>query len=864
MSARVEIAHVRSLAVAIGLLALPAVAIAEATYPLPPFFRYQVEMPGPPAADASMARQTKALRAASIRQFLACGQEIDFLHRFSAEEPGQRSTESFLGVVLAKLVWLQVRRDTHCQQTLRIVPEDLKAGEWTQRTPSDPELSVAQLNTAMKQAYGGRCSSDDIITGYRYVKDMTLGHKVDVFEVDFSVTRECLKQQVNQGLAYVKVHGLLGSSKLPCASAGLPAVGGFVEGEWDVAVRDLTRIFYVDREYEATHAGYGVLIPEVRRYVRDELLTASGPLGPAGYSLYSCGNQERSTGTPQELADERDFGDELLDALGDFFEFLLDLLMFLFTLGLAMGTAALGSGFVGALGGVIGALGGAAGPLAAFLSTLVTIPETENHRLMIETSRYLKNQIVIEVLGPDYDNVDLYREDQKEIKAWLMERMQSYLATDFEEYNARPYQRYSINALLNLTDFAVDPDLKKASRMVLEHANAKFAVGSSQGRRHVPFRRLLSAVRDEDLAWGLSNAPPKLMFDLHSKADHQVAQMLLFTGQTQQLPEPPPRRDGLPLPPARLASIPSAYEMIYAATSTYEPHDLIVDLAIRKTSGTYQRIRHHGFEIYSSSPAYLVSAGGVQTGPANEVVGFSNTDDRGAAVATTLMLPTRAQSVTQLIRIEGPKVDHGDKGYSFDHNLCVWKGFACGFNVRIPPEVTTNRPPPAPACVIQDPPGPFGWVFIDTACLDPAASRAFVAVYREPCLVLGDCNVGVLEVVEAGPSADFAAFRTTVKLANPAGFMSQQADGSVPGSYRTSSGDRIGFDCAAHQRDPQRWGIESVNGVRQPDLQHWPAAEGVIRTSLEPKVKVTIRNPALARELELDFTDLKQPKRTER
>lgn len=859
MSARAEIAHARSLAVAIGLLALPAVAIAQATYPLPPFFRYQVEMAGLPAASASEARQTRALRDASVRQFLACGQEIDFLHRFSSADPGERSVESFLGPILAKMVWLQARRDTHCQQTLRIVPEDLNPGEWTQRTPADPELSVALLNNAMKQAYGGSCASD-IITGYRYVKDRWLdpggvGHKVDVFEVDFSVTRECLKQQANSGLARVQVHGLLGSSKLPCASAGLPAVGGTVEGEWDVAVRDLTRIFYVDREYEATYAGLGVLIPEVRKYVRDELLTASGPLGPAGYSLYSCGNQERSTGTPQELADERDFGDEFLDALGDLFEWLLDLLMFLFTFGLAMGTAA--------LAGVWGVLVSAAGPFAAFLSTLVTIPETENHRLMIETSRYLKNQIVIEVLGPSYDNVDLYQEDQKEIKAWLMERMQSYLATDFEEYNARPYQRYSINALLNLTDFAVDPDLKTASRMVLEHANAKFAVGSSQGRRHVPFRRLLSAVKADDVDWGLSNVPPKLMFDLYSKADHQVAQMLLFTGQTQQLPEPPPRRDGFPLPPARLASIPSAYEMIYAATSTYEPHDLIVDLAIRKTSGTYQRIRHHGFEIYSSTPAYLLTAGGVQTGPANEVLGIANTDDRGAAVPTTLMLPTRGQNVTQFIRIEGPKADYSEKGYSFDHNLCVWKGFACGFNIRIPPQMTGS--PSTQSCVIAEPPGPSpGWSFIDTKCLDAAAPRAFIAIYRQQCLGGGDCNVGLVEVVEAGPSADFSAFRNAVKLANPAGFMTQQADGSVPGTYRASSGDRIAFDCAAHQRDPERWGIESVNGVRQPDLQHWPAADGVIRTSLEPKVKVTIRNPALARELELDFTDLKQPKRTER
>ena len=118
------------------------------------------------------------------------------------------------------------------------------------------------------------------------------------------------------------------------------------------------------------------------------------------------------------------------------------------------------------------------------------IPESENHRLMIETSRYLTNADIIARLEAEgYDHVDDVRHDQGEVHDWLLHRLQDIAARDFQEYNARPYTRYSLNAVLNLHDFAAvkgDKVLADAARIVLDLSEAKFAATSNRGRRIVP------------------------------------------------------------------------------------------------------------------------------------------------------------------------------------------------------------------------------------------------------------------------------------------------------------------------------------------------------------------------------------------
>ena len=102
----------------------------------------------------------------------------------------------------------------------------------------------------------------------------------------------------------------------------------------------------------------------------------------------------------------------------------------------------------------------------------------------------------------------------------------------------------------------------------------------------------------------------------------------------------------------------------------------------------------------SSAAGYLISAGGVQTELANVPLlgpfpfkppkGLKFVD-RGAAMPTVLFpnSPARLVNVSEFLRIDGAreyysKVDQAIPGvipWSFDHNICVRQGFACGTNM---------------------------------------------------------------------------------------------------------------------------------------------------------------------------------------
>ena len=92
--------------------------------------------------------------------------------------------------------------------------------------------------------------------------------------------------------------------------------------------------------------------------------------------------------------------------------------------------------------------------------TLGDFPESENHRLMIESSRYLNNQIILAEIGPGDDNKKYIASDQAQVREWILTRLQRIVEEDFIEYNARPYQRYSLSAVRNLADFARDDQVK--------------------------------------------------------------------------------------------------------------------------------------------------------------------------------------------------------------------------------------------------------------------------------------------------------------------------------------------------------------------------------------------------------------------
>lgn len=872
-------------------LVLQVLAIAALIAPRPasadflPIATYQVDL-GPPATSVAQALATRPQRMATALESQACGQEIRFLDDAKKHHMG----EDVVSVLVAKVGWLR---------------GGARSCEFKVDFPVADGFDKNAFNAEFAAYYGTDCAQPVTFAVHEPPSEIERSEGLDRnapaaghVRATFLLSSLCLKRQINQVIMALNVRGQIGSSNLPCH-----IVDGKTEGEWDVSVRDLLRIYYLAADTGRAAPGGAILEAATANHIRDDLLTIDGAPGPDDYALTGCGNTERSTGSPQDRADERSWAEDNFAWLGDVWDVLKwILLVILIVLLVILTIFTLGAGLP-LLATVIAVAVEAAATLALValaVASLIRLPETENHLLMINTSRYLTNQIVI---AANPDDVHFFVDDQRKLKEWLLKRMQSIAAGDFQEYNARPYQRYSIIALLNLHDFARDDDLITGTRILLDLATAKFAAASDAARRVVPFRRLMENVED-DVADG------HRLTDALNGSDYQVSFMTAYTGRTSQFP-------------ANRVQFNSAFEMIYPATSRWEPSPAVMQVAFGEKAEYEQRIHHAGIEIFSRTPSFLVSAGGVRAPAATPArlgpleVG-ENCNDRGVALPTVLipsgggyiydaaLKRTKAALVrrTDFLRIEGyyyyyrregkclapdnnaqggpppdidPVVKKRTHSWSHDSNICVYRGFACGTNIVVPD--------PLAACLVPQPGTP--WSFLNSAgCAAlPGAQPFYVALYRRPCPGGATAclnNWGFFEAVVAAPSADpgsaFAAFRAKVLSANPASLVPDPPSVGVPllrwpalpGTYVSSRGQRIAFDASITMSKGNASGVQSIDGVAEPKPSDWPLASGgVINTKVctSPSspffIGTQIEIAGSTSGVTIDFCDWQKPKRTE-
>lgn len=364
-----------------------------------------------------------------------------------------------------------------------------------------------------------------------------------------------------------------------------------------------------------------------------------------------------------------------------------------------------------------------------------TGPETENHLLMIETSRFLVNQILFERTGlPEFDSLELGLTD------WLMRYLQGIAQHDLLEFNSRPYNRYTVHALLNLVEFSADPPLRTAARHVVDYLAVKFAVSSSRNRHLGPFRRRRERV----------NAPTGDLNELFASDGHPLTGLGLACfgpiapdGTAEQwfderwLAEALLFGAGSYRPPA------AAYIL---ALEEHPPYQHTIAHGHRPTP-TAGEATDGGVEIFYRSPSFVLSAGGMflNSGSGRDEYVMIATGTNGCAVpqATTL-LPTRGDvRFADLVRFD-PYTTRGV-------NTGVHHGFACGGNLRLP----------------GTPDGALGWTFLDHSDIG-----FVVAAYRtrpgsadliEPLDSLG--FIYVLELRTAGhpdaaPPMTFDEFRS--------------------------------------------------------------------------------------------------------
>ena len=148
-------------------------------------------------------------------------------------------------------------------------------------------------------------------------------------------------------------------------------------------------------------------------------------------------------------------------------------------------------------------------PKANFDVAFVSVPETENHLFMTESTRFLTNQLIWEnsrqlpQLAALRDSLVrsgvVLDNGQGMLKRLLLTVMQQTMRKGFFEFNAQIYQRFTIHALDNLYTFSRDQAVADGAACLLDYLSAVFAFQSYDAIRYGPFRRSAEVYEDSSL-----------------------------------------------------------------------------------------------------------------------------------------------------------------------------------------------------------------------------------------------------------------------------------------------------------------------------------------------------------------------------
>jgi len=442
---------------------------------------------------------------------------------------------------------------------------------------------------------------------------------------------------------------------------------------------------------------------------------------------------------------------------------------------------------------------------------LAGIPETENHVLMIATTRYLTNQLMyprVVCHGPDtsiaYDN--RRNGDPSDSRPTCMDQvlglLRNKLRNDFSEYNAKPYQEETRRALLNLYSYAYDAEVRLAAGMVLDYVSAHIAVSSCDARRMVPFRRRNEGSEEGGNVHQAPAAPGFLdvgLLDTHG-ADPMSSHFALLAGNARAYAGPDPRVWRGERGPARPWpwGIGASSELFIELACDYRIapsiHDLFVNDLHRRF---YQRIHRRSMmdepgqqrncdnmEIYSGSPSYLISAGGrpaIWVIPGKAGHGYQQ-QNLGVAVPISFM-PTGAiaghtasdsRDLIQILQLsDRPTPENGinasDVGGT--ENYGVGPDFACGFRAHLPGWTGV-------------PAAGDGLFFVEKRATPDEPAAFYLALHRFGDFVL-------LEAFDAWlhPEVSFDAFKAGVMSHCP----SAPPTSGVESVYTTYFGNRIHY-----------------------------------------------------------------------
>ena len=211
----------------------------------------------------------------------------------------------------------------------------------------------------------------------------------DTQPIEFKVTTslQCMSAQVNDAIKAMKKTTQMGSSGIPC----ITKLQLSSEGEFDVNVRELVRMLYLSGQLGPRQGG--ILAPSTIDYMYEHLLAARGKLSDASYpTVMGCGEPAGDAlGSPEDTGRRGPLVRGSGRCPRRLFRVGVDHVHHVW---LGPGRRRDPHG-----GTVPDHCRGGRSAEAILSPWNVLIPESENHRLMIETSKYLTNADIIARLG---------------------------------------------------------------------------------------------------------------------------------------------------------------------------------------------------------------------------------------------------------------------------------------------------------------------------------------------------------------------------------------------------------------------------------------------------------------------------------
>jgi hypothetical protein len=257
------------------------------------------------------------------------------------------------------------------------------------------------------------------------------------------------------------------------------------------------------------------------------------------------------------------------------------------------------------------------------------LQDSENHVLMSESSRYLKNQWLWENgnKSPEYDNRNNGVEEG--LKVFLKE-LYTY---GVYEFNSDPYLGYTYSSLLNLNAFAVG-EVKDLATKILDIINWQYALNSYKFKHFPPYRRLFKNVFSKEIC-----------------SDYHSVMMLVWASF---------QNDSLIIDITQ-----GKHVALWASMLPYRPADKVMEWTLNKPNAYFVKMGH-GYnscpEICSGDKSYLLTAGGSNQGKRSMIM----------SKPTVLFLDDDARMLKEIFHSYGPGQD-----FMKWNNTGVFVDFSC-------------------------------------------------------------------------------------------------------------------------------------------------------------------------------------------